>query len=123
MPRRFRYRLLSWSSGVDVNKIYDPDRLDYIEFKAHVSRRQNWLLYREGITAIYSNISALFLVSVKFYGFGGFLFQTRVQRCELFRLFQDTLFIFAPVKVISPMEQAVKLLHKLNTIYNPVLGR
>ena len=32
-------------------------------------------------------------------------------------------FIFAPVKVISPMEQAVELLHKLNTIYNPVLGR
>ena len=55
VPRRFRYRLLSWSLRGDVDKIYDPDRVDYIAYKAHVILGTEWL-FKGGIPAVYSDI-------------------------------------------------------------------
>ena len=55
VPRRFRYRLLSWSLRVVLNNTYDPDRVDYIAYKAHVILGTEWL-FKGGIPAVYSNI-------------------------------------------------------------------
>ena len=58
VPRRFRYRLLSWSLRVVLNNTYDPDRVDYIAYKAHVILGTEWL-FKGGIPAVYSDILAL----------------------------------------------------------------
>ena len=72
----------------DVDITYDPDRVDYIAYKAHVILGTEWL-FKGGIPAVYSDILALLW-------FGGFIFHTMVHGCRV-------LFIYIyPCKKTSP---------------------
>ena len=109
VPRRFRYRLLSWSLRVVLNNTYDPDRVDYIAYKAHVILGTEWLFK--------GALQQFTAISWHFYGLVDLYFILRFTDAGYFVIY------ICPCKGHHPMEHAVELLHKLNTIYNPVLGR
>jgi hypothetical protein len=95
VPRKFRYRLLSWSLGVVLNNTYDPDRVDYIAYKAHVILGTEWLF--KGALQQFTAISWHFYDLVDLY----FILWFMDAGCYSF--------IFTPVKSHLPMEQAVEL--------------